>query len=133
MSVELQIRSKIQHSWATAVEVVGTFTKQALKASAGDSIWLEFFQYASIEFAKLEGSIIDPNYVDLDTFSEMDSRYKELELSNRLKAFKVAATALSDKKERGAGYFVVLLDLDAKRVNFNPLWKTAALRSDIIL
>ena len=33
MAVELQIRSKIQHSWATAVEIVGTFTKQALKAS----------------------------------------------------------------------------------------------------
>ena len=28
LSVELQIRTKLQHSWATAVEVVGTFTGQ---------------------------------------------------------------------------------------------------------
>ena len=43
LHVELQLRSKIQHAWATAVEVVGTFTKQALKASAGDETWLDFF------------------------------------------------------------------------------------------
>ena len=34
--VELQIRSQIQHSWATAVEVVGTFSRENLKASKGN-------------------------------------------------------------------------------------------------
>lgn len=57
----MQIRSKIQHSWATAVEVVGAFTKQALKASAGDPRWLDFFKYTSVEFSKLENCVIDQN------------------------------------------------------------------------
>ena len=33
--VEIQLRSKVQHAWATAVEIVDTFTKQALKSSRG--------------------------------------------------------------------------------------------------
>jgi ppGpp synthetase/RelA/SpoT-type nucleotidyltranferase len=33
--VELQLRSKIQHAWATTVEIVDTFTDQALKSSKG--------------------------------------------------------------------------------------------------
>src|ERR1035437_6466163 len=40
--VELQLRSKIQHAWATAVEIVDTFTKQALKSSRGSKDWLDF-------------------------------------------------------------------------------------------
>ena len=31
--VEIQLRSKLQHVWATAVEAAGTFTNQALKSS----------------------------------------------------------------------------------------------------
>jgi ppGpp synthetase/RelA/SpoT-type nucleotidyltranferase len=43
LKVEVQIRSTLQHAWATAVETVGTFTKQALKSSLGESDWLRFF------------------------------------------------------------------------------------------
>ena len=41
--IELQIRTKLQHAWATAVETMGTFLKQALKSSEGEREWLEFF------------------------------------------------------------------------------------------
>jgi hypothetical protein len=43
--IEIQIRSKLQHAWATAVETAQTFTGQALKSkikSASES-WLRFF------------------------------------------------------------------------------------------
>jgi len=33
--IEIQFRSALQHAWATAVEVVGTHTSQALKSSRG--------------------------------------------------------------------------------------------------
>ena len=52
--VELQIRSKIQHAWATAVEVIGAFTGQALKASQGDKEWINFFRLTSLAFTELE-------------------------------------------------------------------------------
>jgi len=39
----MQIRSQLQHAWATAVETVGTFLQQALKSSQGDEGWQRFF------------------------------------------------------------------------------------------
>lgn len=38
--IEIQIRTQRQHAWATAVEAVGIFTKQALKSNRGDDDWL---------------------------------------------------------------------------------------------
>ena len=43
IQIEIQLRSRLQHIWATAVETVGSFTKQSLKASAGSDRWLRFF------------------------------------------------------------------------------------------
>ena len=43
LKVEVQLRTGLQHAWATAVETVGTFLKQALKSSQGHVEWLRFF------------------------------------------------------------------------------------------
>jgi len=55
--IEIQIRSKIQHVWATAVEVVSAFTKESLKSSQGDEDWQKLF--------KLMGSIFAIKKIDL--------------------------------------------------------------------
>ncbi len=52
--IEIQVRTRLQHSWATAVEVVGTFLGEDLKASEGSSDWLRLFQLVSCEFARTE-------------------------------------------------------------------------------
>jgi ppGpp synthetase/RelA/SpoT-type nucleotidyltranferase len=39
LRVEMQLRSQHQHAWATALEAVDIFTKQALKANQGDVNW----------------------------------------------------------------------------------------------
>jgi len=41
----------LQHAWATAVEAVGIFTKQALKSNIGDGEWLRLFALMSSEIA----------------------------------------------------------------------------------
>lgn len=53
--IEMQIRSRLQHSWATAVEAVGLYLGQNLKAEVGDADWLRLFQLMSLEFAASEG------------------------------------------------------------------------------
>jgi len=51
LRVELQIRTKLQHNWATSVETAGLITKTSLKSSKGPDEWLEFFQIVSSLFA----------------------------------------------------------------------------------
>ncbi|MCJ7635823.1 RelA/SpoT domain-containing protein, partial [Candidatus Bathyarchaeota archaeon] len=58
--IEIQIRSKLQHIWATAVETAQVFTGQALKSkvkNASDD-WLRFFVLTSTAFALRERSPI---------------------------------------------------------------------------
>jgi hypothetical protein len=43
LQIEMQIRSVLQHAWATTVETVGILTRQALKSSLGEGDWLRFF------------------------------------------------------------------------------------------
>jgi hypothetical protein len=53
--VELQIRTRLQHSWATAVEAVGLYRGEELKQGEGDADWLRlFFQLMSLEFSCAE-------------------------------------------------------------------------------
>jgi ppGpp synthetase/RelA/SpoT-type nucleotidyltranferase len=37
LKIEMQLRAILQHAWATAVETVGTLTRQALKSSQGEA------------------------------------------------------------------------------------------------
>jgi hypothetical protein len=52
--VEIQVRSHLQHSWATAVEAIGMFRQEDLKAGQGDAGWLRLFQLMSAEIALAE-------------------------------------------------------------------------------
>jgi hypothetical protein len=52
--VEIQLRSHLQHSWATAVEAVGMFRREDLKGGQGDAGWLRLFQLMSAEIALAE-------------------------------------------------------------------------------
>jgi hypothetical protein len=54
--IEIQIRSKLQHLWATAVETAQIFTGQALKSKVKNASadWLRFFALTSSAFALRE-------------------------------------------------------------------------------
>ena len=41
--IEIQLRTKLQHAFATAVETVTTFTREPLKFGAGPAEWRRFF------------------------------------------------------------------------------------------
>lgn len=43
LRIEVQIRTKLQHSWGTAVETIDAFTGQNIKFSEGSQDWRRFF------------------------------------------------------------------------------------------
>lgn len=77
-NIELQLRTSIQHYWATAVEIVDLFTGQALKSNQGHPVWKEFFAAVSEQFA-----IMDRIHL-FDSLSE--KKQKERFLEELLKA-----------------------------------------------
>lgn len=52
--IEVPVRTRLQHSWATTVEAVGLFRGEQLKNHQGSDEWLRLFQLMSGEFAAAE-------------------------------------------------------------------------------
>ena len=125
MLVELQFRTRLQHLWATAVETMGLFTKQALKAGAGDTDIKRFFAVISSVFAIRENTAVIPN-----TSNDLDELISEVEeINNRhhfldtLQAIRVAIDHESDKKFNQQGYYILILNYNTRRLritHFKP-------------
>lgn len=60
LMIEIQLRSKLQHVWATGVETVGAFIRSALKSSTGPEDWLRFFSILGSLFALEERGTLVP-------------------------------------------------------------------------
>lgn len=114
--VEVQLRSKIQHTWATAVEIVDTFTKQALKSSKGDKKWQDFFTYVSAELAKMEKRPLGENARGIDTKSEVIRLAEELNVINLLNAFTVSTDHIISNDHNKSDYFLLELKDGAKQI-----------------
>lgn len=118
--VELQLRSKIQHAWSTAVEIVDTFTRQSLKSGVGQPKWKKFFRIASAEFAKLEARPTGCDALPIDTKAELLRLRDELRVPDRLGAFATVAQHFPGLSKRaGKQYEHFLLELNHAERNIN--------------
>lgn len=114
LQIELQLRSRLQHAWATAVETVGTFLGQSLKSSEGPENWLRFFELAGSVFAQEERSPAGPNVPgDAGTLAAATRRAMgALRVEKRLLAFGVALSATSAEHVPPNGYVLLALEPD---------------------
>lgn len=53
-NIEVQLRTALQHCWATSLEIIDLFTKQNLKFNEGNAEWHLFFKYVSNQFEIIE-------------------------------------------------------------------------------
>ncbi|UTT53595.1 RelA/SpoT domain-containing protein [Microbacterium maritypicum] len=109
--IEIQLRTRLQHFWATAVETVDLFSGQNLKFGTGENWWREFFALMSSEIAELEGMPLVPG-----TPTAREERRQRLEdidavqeVTARLASFKqvIQRSTAEDGK-----YILLDLDLD---------------------
>ena len=114
LQVEIQLRTRLQHAWATAVETVGTFLDESLKSSEGPEAWLRFFELAGSVFAREEGSPTASNVpVDLATLlEETRTAAKKSRVATRLRAFSAALDVVGEQDVPARGYVLLVLDLD---------------------
>jgi putative GTP pyrophosphokinase len=102
LSVEMQIRTKLQHIWATAVETISAFIGQALKSRKGDKAWIDFFALISSAFAIREGTNPVPRFAHLELneiYQLIAIQEKELSLLERIRNLRWFVNDMSDKQK----------------------------------
>lgn len=126
LHIEIQIRTKLQHAWATAVESVGTFTRTALKSNRGDERWRRFFVLMSTAIAAIEKCpSVDRSAVDKALLcEEVRDLEAELGVLDGLVGYQTAIRVAQKEGDRLAGYYVLILKFDERVVEFAEFRKT---------
>jgi ppGpp synthetase/RelA/SpoT-type nucleotidyltranferase len=119
--VEIQIRSKLQHIWATAIEIVDFFTRQAIKSNEGQEEWMEFFKLVSSAFAIMENCPCVPNTPsdEKELYRQITVKEKELNVIKKMngwtKGFNVFSQA--EKSKPKIQFFLLELDIFGEKLS----------------
>lgn len=122
-NIEVQIRTRLQHDWATAVEIVDLFTRQSLKSNQGNEDWQLFFKYVSEQFSLME-SVHLFSLKDLKKQSEYEdyvrsheiarksclnvkTKLSTLDVINKLQGFANSIKIIEDKLQQNDGYVLI--------------------------
>lgn len=117
--IEVQLRSRLQHAFATAVETVTTFTREPLKFGGGPDEWRRFFSLMGSALAIREGTILvedTPSDPD-ELVRELSDSARALQVSRKLRGWATALRAIPRRHMKGAKWLLMVLDLRANTVS----------------
>ncbi len=112
--IEIQIRTRQQHYWATAVETYSTFSGEALKSNIGSDQWKRFFALVSSSIAITEKQPTVPETPSTmeEISPELRTLYTSLKVNNVLSGWaaitKFTAEDSHDDVRAAAMYLLVL-------------------------
>lgn len=114
MQIEIQFRTHLQHIWATALETIGLFTNQALKAGQGSEAILRFFVVISSLFAIKEGCPVCPGTIadKAELISEIELLNDQYHILDMLRAIRVVIEKDGENVPDKRGYYVLQLDYE---------------------
>lgn len=126
MLIEIQFRTKLQHIWATAVEMMGIYTKSNLKSSQGDTDILRFFTLVSSVISIQEDMPVCPN--TSDNICELVKEIKTLNSKHRiipiLSGINLAIDYTEKKLNNKSIYYLLVLDYSDHQVHIRPFTST---------
>jgi hypothetical protein len=118
--IELQLRTQVQHAWATTVETVGTVISQALKSNEGPAEWLSLLRHVSSLFAYFEGTPpVEGALAPRRLASLVRREARRLRMQERLQAFGNALQLLETGRSRDDRYFLLRLDPAAEQLEIH--------------
>ena len=111
--IEIQLRSKLQHAFATTVETVTTFTRHRLKFGGGPNDWRRFFSLMGSVLAYREGTppIAGTPENQKQLVGELRQLAKQLRVRPRLKGWTRAITQLRRKNIKDYKWLLVVLNV----------------------
>lgn len=118
--VEIQIRSKLQHLWATAVETVDFFTRQAIKSNEGQAGWMNFFRLLSTAFAQMENCppVPDTPIEENVLYSQIKEQEVQLNVIRKMQGWTNAIKVFEQEiRTRESQYFLLELDIIGEKLN----------------
>jgi (p)ppGpp synthase/HD superfamily hydrolase len=124
--LELQIRTKLQHNWATAVETAGILTKTSLKSSQGPDEWLDFFKIVSSLFAIKEKLPLLKEHSKRTMEDLMIECYKftqRLNVITILKGLRISARQIEIDNYKGE-YYIININIKEMLVNIMTFKKS---------
>ena len=118
MLIEIQFRTKLQHIWATAVEMMGIYTKSNLKSSQGNEDILRFFTLVSSILALKENTPVCPN--TSESKEKLIKEIKKLDLKHNIvstiSGLNVAIDFDEKKVIQKNNYYILILDYTRRRM-----------------
>ncbi len=117
VQMEIQLRSSLQHIWATGVEVFGTLERTSFKTGEGSENWKTFFRLLSSRFAIKEGSPINQEH-ELFSISQLNEKLttliRTLNVIEQLSAYtSIYSSNWRENRAKGRSGKYALLTLDA--------------------
>lgn len=135
--IEVQLRTRIQHYWATALEIIDLFTKQSLKTNQGQKLWSDFFVNVSQQFAIMDSIPIFEKLGDKERKIQYISRIikdrdssnsvlticdasRKLNVVEKLKAFANSLKIIGEELSTigNDGYVLLEMDIINKSVSY---------------
>lgn len=109
--IEVQIRTHLQHIWATAVETMDTFTGDPLKIGQGSPENRQFFVLTSrlLELYENSGNNLSRVW-ESDARKELLEYEKMHKILDRLETIKVAVDYVSQIDQKNQGYYLLRLN-----------------------
>jgi hypothetical protein len=116
--IEIQLRSQLQHAFATAVETVTTFTREPLKFGAGPEEWRRFFSLVGSAFAIREGTSQVPGTPsdEKELGRELFDITQALKVKQKLNGWADALKTLPRRNMQGAKWLLLVLDTSVNTI-----------------
>lgn len=123
LRIELQIRTKLQHSWATAVETLGIIEKSSFKTGEGNEFFKRFFKLSSALFSLDEKKNVLSEYQNMNKaaiVADLLSLEKKLQIFSKLKGLALTAKHIETTSRDFLGYHLMELNLEKNIISLIP-------------
>jgi len=108
--IEIQLRTEIQHAWATALEIIDLFTRQKLKANDGNRHWQDFFRLAAEALSALDDGDVDQER-HKETYLQVSRLAHDLHIIAKFKAFNNSLKVLEESGVKAVeGYYLLQIN-----------------------